>query len=130
MQLKKGINMKKIIFLAIIFIGEFFVPSLVQAQGTLYVSNLGQTPTGSASVGSDAWIAETIITGTGDNGYILNSIQMLMDSASGSPNGFTISIYSSLSGQPYQNLGNLVGSNPSAGGVFKLRTKDELRFTL
>ncbi len=91
---------------------------MAQAQGTLYVSNLSQTPTGSASIGNDARIAQSIVTGTNPGGYSLNSIQLLMDTASGSPNGFTVSIYSSLNGLPYQNLGNLVGSIPSSGGVF------------
>jgi hypothetical protein len=88
------------------------------AQGTLYVSNIAQTPTGSAPVGSDSWIAQRIITGTDPGGYSLDSVELLMDPATGSPSGFNISIYSSLGGEPYNNLGNLVGSDPSAGGVF------------
>jgi hypothetical protein len=118
MQLKKGINMKKTIFMAIVLATESFAPSFVQAQGTLYVSNLGQTPTGSAAIGSDSWIAQSIITGTDSSGYTLNSIQLLMDAASGSPSGFNVSIYSSAGGTPQNNLGNLVGSDPSAGGIF------------
>jgi hypothetical protein len=94
------------------------LPLMAQAQGTLYISNLGQTPTGSAAIGSDAWIAQAIITGTNANGYSLNSIQLLMDAASGSPSGFNVSIYSSLSGQPQSDLGNLAGSDPLSGGIF------------
>ncbi len=109
--------MQKIILSLIPAIG-LLLPLMAQAQGTLYVSNLGQTPTGSASIGSDAWIAQSIITGTDSSGYILNSIQLLMNTASGNPSGFNVSLYSSLSGEPYNNLGNLVGSDPSVGGIF------------
>ena len=41
-----------------------------------------------------------------------------MNTASGNPSGFNVSLYSSLSGEPYNNLGNLVGSDPSVGGIF------------
>src|SRR5271155_4572171 len=115
----------KISFRIVLFIGGIVVPAIglllplvAEAQGSLYVSNLGQTPTGSAAIGSDSWIAQSIIAGTNADGYILNSIQLLMDPASGSPIGFNVSIYSSLSGEPYDNIGNLVGSDPSAGGIF------------
>jgi hypothetical protein len=70
------------------------------------------------SVRSDSWIAQPVITGTDPLGYTLDSIQLLMNSATGSPAGFSVSIYSSLNGEPYNNLGNLVGSDPSAGGIF------------
>lgn len=98
------------------------LPQFVQAQGTLYVSNLGQTPTGSAAIGSDSWIAQTFETGTNAGGYVLNSVQLLTGAASGTPSGFNVSIYTSstgsLSGQPSNNLGNLIGSDPWSGGMF------------
>jgi hypothetical protein len=96
------------------------LPLMVQAQGTLYVSNLGQTPTGSAAIGSDSWIAQQFYTGTNADGYVLNSVQLLMDAASGSPSGFTVSIYSFNNSNygPGSNLGSLSGSDPAAGGVF------------
>jgi hypothetical protein len=101
-----------------VLIVELFASSPAPAQGTLYVSNVGQTPTGNAAIGSDSWIAQSIITGTNFGGYVLDSVQLLMDAATGSPNGFSVSIYSSLGGAPHNNLGNLVGPDPSAGGVF------------
>jgi hypothetical protein len=112
----KGISMRKIIITIVSVIG-LLLPLMWEAQGTLYVSNLGQTPTGSASIGSDAWVAQDFFTGTNASGYILNSVQLLMDTASGSPSGFDVSLYSSLRGEP-NDLGNLVGSDPSAGGIF------------
>jgi hypothetical protein len=96
------------------------LPLMAQAQGTLYVSNLGQTPTDSAAIGSDSWIAQQFYTGTNADGYVLNSIQLLMDAASGSPSGFTVSIYSFNNSNygPGSDLGSLSGSDPSAGGIF------------
>ena len=108
--------MKKTIFITMVLAAELFAPSFSQAQGTLYVSNLGQTPTGTTAIGSDAWIAQIFATGTNPGGYTLNSIQLLMDAASGNPTGFSVSIYSSLS--PIDNLGGLSGSDPAAGGIF------------
>jgi len=112
--------MKKIMFIAIVLAAELFAPPFIQAQGTLEVSNLGQTPTGSASIGRDAWVAQRIITGTDSSGYILNSIHLQMDAASGSPSGFNVSIYSinNSNFEPGNNLGSLSGSDPSAGGIF------------
>lgn len=110
--------MKKSIFVAIVLAAEVFAPSFVQAQGTLYVSNVGQTPTASAAIGSDAWIAQEFYTGTDSSGYTLNSIQLLMNAASGSPSGFSVSLYSYSNTGPGSDLGSLNGSDPSAGGVF------------
>jgi hypothetical protein len=116
--LKKGIKMKKTMFIAIVLAADLFAPSFSQAQGTLYVSNLGQAPAGSATVGSDSWLAQGFITGTNAGGYVLNSVQLLMDAASGSPSGFNVSIYNVSGGNPQNNLGSLTGSDPSVGGLF------------
>jgi len=115
--------MKKAIGIILFTVG-LFAPRLTAAQGSLYVSNLGWTSTGSAAIGSDSWIAQSIITGTNSSGYVLNSVQLLMNAASGSPSGFNVSIYSSLSGLPYNNLGTLVGSDPAAGGLFTFTASD------
>ncbi len=112
--------MRKIIFTLVPAIGLLLPP---KAQGMLYVSNLGQTPTGSASIGSDAWIAQEFFTGNDSSGYTLNSIQLLMNAASGNPSGFTVSLYSSSSSGngtfgDGSSLGILTGSDPRAGGIF------------
>ena len=114
--------MKSII--ALVSVIGLLLPTMTLAQSTLYVSNLGQTSTGIAAIGSDSWIAQSIVSGTNSSGYVLNSVQLLMNAASGSPSGFNVSIYSSLSGLPYNNLGNLVGSDPSAGGLFTYAASD------
>ena len=87
--------MKKIIIIAIVLTTELFASQVMQAQGNLYLSNLGETSSGSAAVASDAWLAEVFKTGTNPSGYVLNSVQLFMDAASGSPSGFSVSIYSS-----------------------------------
>jgi hypothetical protein len=96
-------------------------PQLAPAQGTLYLSNLGQPSTGSAAVGSDSWFAAPFRTGTNSGGYSLNSIQLLMNGASGSPNGFSAFLYT---GGPGISLGSLSGLDPSAGGIFTYTASD------
>ena len=120
--------MERTIIIAIVLTVEVFVAQLAPAQGTLYLSNLGQTPTGSLSIGSDSWIASSFFTGTNAGGYALNSVQLLMKAASGSPSGFDVSIYNLSSSSPYvpqNSLGSLSGSsNPSAGGLFTYTASD------
>jgi len=100
-------------------------PQIVQAQGTMNVlSNLDQTSAGSLAVGSDSWLASDFFTGTNASGYMLDSIQLGMAGASGSPNEFTVMLYSSFALEtglinPGSSLGTLNGSlNPIAGGTF------------
>jgi hypothetical protein len=97
------------------------------AQGVLCVSNLGQAPFGSAAIGSDSWIAQTFVTGNHPGGYALNSVQLLTDASSGTPGGFSVSIYSKTGDphsfhtpgdEPQTNLASLSGPGPDAGGIF------------
>ena len=111
--------MKKII---IMFAVAFFATQIIQGQGTTYISNLGYISTGSSSVGSDAWFAADFFTGTNAGGYALNSVQLATTDASGNPSGFTVMLYSSISGFatfPGSNLGTLNGSlNPVSSGTY------------
>ncbi len=98
-----------------------FTAQVVRAQGTLYVSNLGETSAGGRAVGSDLWRAMSFYTGTNAAGYTLNSVQLLTTPASGNPSGFSVSIYSqSITNfyPPENNLGSLSGPDPGAGGAF------------
>jgi hypothetical protein len=97
---------------------ELLVPETVSAQGTLYLSNLGQPSSGSAAVGSNSWLAAPFRTGINPGGYQLNSIQLSMAAASGDPNGFIVSLYNLNGSQPGSSLGTLIGSDPGTGGVF------------
>jgi hypothetical protein len=92
-------------------------------QGTVtYVSNLGQPSSGAVSVGNDSWFAANFITGTNAAGYLLNSVQLQMADASGTPNGFSVTIYSSVGGAgifPGSGLGGLAGAaDPTTAGVY------------
>jgi PEP-CTERM motif len=98
-------------------------PPIAQAQGTTYVSTLGLPPTGSSSVGSDSWLAEYFRTGTNGAGYLLDSVQLALTNASGSPSGFTVMISNNgtypSGASPGTNLCTLNGSlNPIAGGIY------------
>ncbi len=111
--------MKKI---TIMFVVGLLTQQIIQAQGTVYLSNLGQSPTGSNPVGSDSWVALDVITGHNAGGYLLDSIQLGITDASGNPNGFTAMIYSSIAFtgiNPGSSLGTLDGSaNPSTAGIY------------
>ena len=115
---KKGTRLKSKIFFIVVLASQALVAHVAPAQGTIYLSNLGETPVGSGAVGSDSWLAQPFVTGTNSTGYVLNSVQLLMNAATGSPSGFTASIYSFSGNGPGINLGSLSGSNPSAGGLF------------
>jgi hypothetical protein len=107
------------------FAVELLLPQIMPAQGTLYLSNIGQPSDGSRVVGSDAWITQAFGTGTNVGGYNLNSIQLLMSAASGSPTGFSISVYSHDANDsrfPGSSLGSLGGPDPAAGEIFIYNT--------
>lgn len=96
-----------------------FAP-LLNAQGTLYLSNLGSGSSGSLAVASDAWAAESFQAGFNyPEGYILNSIDLQMSNSSGNPSGFSISIWQPNRTQLLgDHIGNLSGIEPSAAGIF------------
>lgn len=113
---------KQIIIGIIVLAGGLLPPQITQAQGTAYISNLGQPSASSAPVGSDSWLAMSFATGINAGGYQLNSIQLGMTNATGNPSGFTVMLYSAIvSGEasPGSSLGTLNGSlNPVTGGIF------------
>jgi hypothetical protein len=105
------------------FAVALLAPQVVQAQGTVYVSSLNQTSTGSLPVGSDYWLAAGFVSGTNSAGYVLNSVQLGMTDASGSPNGFTAMLYGQgnqpVGVIPGSSLGTLDGSlNPVTSGIY------------
>ena len=110
--------MKGILLLIVSAIG-ICLPQCSFGQGTTYVSTLGGTPIGSAAIGADSWIAQPFFAGTNAAGYVLNSIQLQMTAASGSPTDFSVAIYSNPgNGPPGSSLAPLTGADPSLGGVF------------
>ncbi len=112
--------MQKIIISFIAILG-IWLPQLSPAQGTLYFSNLGEPPVSSMVVGSDAWLTQSFRTGTNSGGYYLNSVQLLMGTTTGNPNGFSVAIYNHTPGDirfPGSYLSSLSGPDPAAGGTF------------
>src|ERR1035438_2380483 len=86
--------MKRAILLAIPALAlAVLSPQVAEAQGTLYVSNLGLTSSGSSPVGNDSWLAVDFQTGTNAGGYSLNSFRLALTDASGIPSGFTAMLY-------------------------------------
>lgn len=117
--------MKKALIPAILALAVGLLsPQTAQAQGTIYVSSLGLPSTGSASVGSDSWLAEGFRTGTNAAGYLLNSVQLALGDAVGNPSGFTAMIYNQnpdivIGAFPGSSIGTLNGSlDPVAGGIY------------
>ena len=99
-----------------------FTSQIATAQGTItYLSNVGQTSAGGTAVGSDSWLAAGFQTGSYVGGYTLNSIQLGMADASGTPGPFTVKLYSSLgiAVSPGSSLATLSGpANPTAAGNY------------
>jgi len=110
--------MKRIIIFAI----ALLTSKIIYAQGTLYLSNLTQTSTGSEAAGSDSSLAALFNTGNSADGYLLDSVQLAMANATGDPSDFTVMIYSAMFGDailPGSNVGTLSGStDPSTAGIY------------
>jgi hypothetical protein len=122
-HVNRKIIMKTSLITILYFIVWLFTLQLMQAQGTLYVSNITQPSSATMAVASDSWIAQAFTTGTNPSGYVLDSIQLLMGTASGNPSGFNVSVYSSTDAVPGNLLGNLTGSpDPSTGGIITYST--------
>ncbi len=117
----------------IVLAAALSAPQITQAQGTVtYLSNLPQSSAGSLAVGSDSWLAAVCQTGTNADGYVLDSIQLAMSDAIGSPNGFTVMLYAPAIGSflPGHSLGTLNGSlSPVAGGVYTYTPASNLTLT-
>jgi PEP-CTERM motif len=90
------------------------------AQGTLYLSNLGQPPNSlGTGVGSSSWCAQSFNTGTFSDGYDLASIQLSL-SGSFAQNGNTLIayLYTDNHGVPGTSLTPLDGLNPGSKAIY------------
>ena len=105
---------------------------VASAQGaTTFLSNIGQSSAGSASVGSDSWLAAGFETGTNTSGYLLDSIQLGMANSTGSPSSFNVSVYNNGSfprgTSPGNSLGTFMGSlDPTTSGTYTYTASDSL----
>jgi hypothetical protein len=117
--------MNKLIINAVaVFTVAFLIPQVSLAQGTLYLDNISQSSAGDLGVGNDSWQAAGFQTGNNVGGYSLNSIQLDMADASGSPILFSVMLYKQVVGgppmsSPGSSIGTLIGSsNPTLGGTY------------
>jgi hypothetical protein len=119
------------VFMKTIALPVFFLFAIVlcsprlDAQGVTFISNLELDQLGSAAVANDAWVAQSFTTGTNAVGYVLNTVQIAMSPASGSPNRLSVLLYSANGAYPGDVLMSLSGpNNPSAGGVISFTASD------
>ena len=93
---------------------------VISAQGTLQVSSIDDLPSGSVSIGSDSWIAQRFyIVPSDTNTYALDSVELLLELASGNPSDFRVSIYQGTGvpgGGPQNELVTLTGPSDPASG--------------
>ena len=118
-------RMKQTIISSLIgFALALLAPQIVQAQGTMaYLSSLDSTSAGSLAVGSNSWWGVYWGTGTNASGYTLDSIQLAMTDATGSPRNFTVMLFEGgefitglLMGT---NIGTMDGSlSPTTAGLY------------
>lgn len=91
------------------------MPQIVLSQGTLYLSNLGESGTG-FTVGGGNQLFET---GVASNGYALDSVTLLMGEWLGDASNFNVSIYSDNGGQAGALVGALNGNtDPETAGQY------------
>ena len=88
------------------------MPLLTEGQGTVFCSNILQTnfPAGRFSVASDSWIAQDF-SWEGTSPFTLVGVELLIDTASGSPSNFSVAIYTLGADGPGEWLGNLRGDS-------------------
>jgi hypothetical protein len=115
--------MRKIIISGIIAsVFGLLTPNMLQAQGTMYLSNLEQPSVGGLAVGSNSWVAAIFVVGQNPGGYALNSVELAMNDAVGNPSGLQVMIYSSGGGgyaPPKTYVGTLNGSlDPVNAGMY------------
>lgn len=82
--------------LIIIFAVNLLSRQIMQAQGTVYISDLGQISAGNNPIGSNSWCAADFLTGPNAGGYTLDSIQLQMANATDNPNNLTAMLYSGV----------------------------------
>ena len=108
--------------LIIIFAVNLLSRQIMQAQGTVYISDLGQISAGNNPIGSNSWCAADFLTGPNAGGYTLDSIQLQMANATDNPNNLTAMLYSGvdvLAPRPKSYLVTLDGTaNPSTAAVY------------
>lgn len=97
------------------------VPGILsmQAQGSIYVSNLGESLSGYGRG------YQSFQTGVANNGYSVNSVTLLMGNWLDDASNFTVSIFSDIDGQRGTSLATLNGdSDPRTAGQYAYVASD------
>jgi hypothetical protein len=85
------------------------------SQGTIYLSNLGESGAG-YSVGGGS---QSFATGLSSNGFVLNSVTLVMGAMLDNASNFTVSIFDDNAGTPGNLLSLLNGNNdPRTAGEY------------
>jgi len=106
----------QIVALSLFLLG-FAVTPTVEAQSTLFVSNIGSTNLVFVGLGANYWMAQPFITGTNPSVYVLNSIQLTMlVTGPSSGTNLQVSLFSNNGGMPGTSMGMLSGSDPTTSG--------------
>lgn len=104
-----------------LFLGAILLAGKLHAQGTIYISNLNANSAGNTPITSNAWVAQSFVTGNNPPGYTLNNIQLGMGPATGTPTGFSVLLFGSsiTRNEPGSLIEILTGSsNPTLAGIF------------
>jgi len=120
----KGSHFRKLVTILTLALSVLSAPT-ARAQGTTtYLSNLGQASTGSLAVGTNSWVAIAFYTGTNARHYVINSIQLAMADATGSPSNIKVMLALPAAGADFlvpgpMFLDTLSGSlDPTSSGIY------------
>lgn len=96
------------------------------AQSTLALSNLDTGVSRTEPIASDAWIAAEFRIGDNFDGYFLNSVQLGIDSVTGSPSDLSVAVYEafSVNSSPSVKLGDLSASGSNSNGSYNFDAED------
>jgi hypothetical protein len=101
-----------------LFLLGFAATPTAEAQGTVFVSNLGSTNLVFVGLGPNYWMAQPFETGPTSSVYILNSVQLTMlVTGPSSGTNLQVSLYSNNGGIPGSSLAPLIGSDPTSSGL-------------
>ena len=110
----------KIVFLFTLALG--FMPLVVLSQGTVYLSNLDESANGISTMNG----AQSFVTGSASDGYLLDSVTLLMGQWAGGSGSFSVLVFSNVVVNPTENLvGTLEGNtDPASAGEYVYTASD------
>lgn len=115
---KNAVNQKSVLA-GIALAGFFAFGPLAKAQETLYLSNIGSTPSSPYPIDGSDWQEIDFTTGANTPGYTLNAVEIEMADATGDPSGFALQVYTTDNYLPSSLIGVLDGSStPNASGFY------------